>query len=305
MGFKIPTILGLGILVIGAGLGVFLTSQNQIFFTKASSSPEPNNVNIANITDRSVSIFWKTNEESTGFIKSGTSQDNLDKTYLDDRDQKTPQNHRLHFVTLSDLQPETTYYYKIQSGESLYPNNPLSFKTSGKVETFSFEPIAGSVIDKNFEPTKEAIINLELPNAQKLAAITLVAGNFIFPLNNFKTADLTAPLPKPISPIKAKLSIEGTDISSEVTFGFPLEAPSLPPITLGKNIDFSSEIKTSTSSGKSLLYDVNADGVLNAADVSLLFKNFGKVSSNSAKFDLNKDGLINQDDVNLLVVFLK
>ena len=57
---KIPTILGLVILIGGVFVGVFLTNKNTNFISKASGDCSPINPQITNITNNSVSVSFLT-----------------------------------------------------------------------------------------------------------------------------------------------------------------------------------------------------------------------------------------------------
>lgn len=262
---KIPTLLGLSVLVVGLIFGVYLVVKNPTnFFTRANISNAPTNSAVVNISTNTASIFWQTQDSSSGFIQLGTTK-SLSMTYRDDRDSKGPQNHSLHFVTLDNLSPNTTYYYKINSAGIAYPSGePLSFKTSSNVPGLGYQPIIGTIIDTNFHPVDEAIIVLNTPEAQQLATISKVAGNFILPLTDIKQTDLTTPFNltkfKPI----ATLTIISPKQTSRVTIKLPLQNPTLKPIVLGQDLDLVPQ--ESSSSTTFPPGDINHDGVVNSLD---------------------------------------
>lgn len=305
---KIPTLIGLGILLIGLAGGVYLTTENQILKTRAAVLSTPKNINIYNLSANSAAISWQTDEAATGFIQAGAIGQKK-SAYRDDRDSETPQPHKLHFVTLTNLIPDTTYYYQIYSGQIIYPNIPAVFTTPSTTQALNWNPIVGTILDIHNRPIDEALIVFELEDAQKLAAITKTGGNFIMPLSNLRTTDLTKSFFGNNTPHKAKLIITGPLNSSETTITIPPESSSLPPITLGQNTDLAP--KSAGVSAEIQKYDLNGDGIINAQDVSIILKNFGaidKTSSISAekqKIDLNKDGIIDQKDVNLILPYLK
>lgn len=304
---KIPTLIGLGVLLIGLAGGVYLTTQNQILKTKAASSLTPKNVNVYNLSESSAAIFWQTDEAATGFVQAGTSQMPNKSTYRDDRDISTPQPHKLHFVTLTNLTPNTTYSYQIYSGEIIYPNTPATFTTLSPTKTLNWNPIVGTIINPDNRPVDEALIVLELANAQKQATITKTGGNFIMPLSNLRNADLSKSFSENNTPYKAKLIISGPQSSSQASILVPSENSSLPPVILGKDTD----LTQNNVSAEIQKYDLNGDGIINATDLSIVLKNFGdikntaSISAEKQKIDLNKDGLIDQKDVNLILPYLK
>lgn len=306
---RIPTLLGLGVLLIGIGVGVLLVNGREIFQSQAAPSLAPQNIQVTNIANTHVSISWQTDTATAGFIQAGTSN-NTDQSFKDDRDQNLPQKHVLHFVTLTNLAPNTTYYYKIVSDTFTYPaGSPYSFKTTAQETTNTYPALIGQILNGNRQPVSEALVSLHL-NGQNLAAITKVAGNFILPLVNVTI---------PGTNINASLIIsDGTTTSVEKIL-LPKSDP-FPPFTLGKNEDFTiiatpsaSLSPTATPSATpteqpkpALRGDLNGDGLVNFLDRVILVQNFGTKPRNKqseAVFkaaDLNGDGIVDQKDLNIL-----
>lgn len=293
---KIPTLLGLGFLVIGLALGVFFVTRNQLLIFKTQAAPEavPEKITVANLSANSVSIFWQTKEAVTGFIQAGTSN-SLGLTFRDDRDTGVPKPHILHFVNLTNLQPDTTYYYKINSESNIYPNNtPLTFKTAPSSGSSFFQPIIGTIINTSLQPVDEAFVIIDAGQNKLLATVTKIAGNFILPLTL---------LPNPQTPdFTADLIIFDAVKSSRVTLKLPA-AKSLPPIVLGQDLDLTASYNPSPSPTPAFVYDVNGDGVVNSLDLSTVYKNSGKNFKNP-KADINQDGVVDDKDVKLLIPFI-
>lgn len=309
---KIPTLVGLTILLIGLAGGVYLVTQNQTLKSKAAVSFQPKNINIANLNDTSATIYWQSDEATSGFIQAWIgSQDK--SVYRDDRDPSSPESHKLHFVTLTKLQPNTTYFYQIHSGSVTFPEQPASFKTIATTQTLDWSPLVGTIIDTNNQAVDEVIITLDLPETHKLATITKTGGNFILPLAEVKVADLTSP-PSPNTTYAAKLNVLGTLKTAQATILLPPQDVALPPVVLGSNVDLTKQEKpvpqitpkiSSISAGINK-YDINGDGVVNFTDLSIVLQNFGPTAnSKNPKADLNGDGVIDQKDSNLLLTQLK
>lgn len=303
---KIPTLVGMAILLIGLIGGVYLATQNQSLKSKAAVSTQPKNINVVNLNSTSASIYWQTDEATTGFIQAGIiSQNKI--VYRDDRDISSPQPHKLHFVSLTNLQPNTSYSYQIYSGPETYPTSgQLDFKTTSEVPNLDWPPLVGTIIDINNQAIDEAIIILNLPEAQKLATIAKAGGNFILPLSDIKTADLTSSLA--IDKIySAKLEILGTDKTAQATVSLPPQTVGLAPITLGNIVDLTQTTPQIASPSAALnKYDLNSDGIVNFADLSIVLQNFGPVAeAKNPKADLNNDSVIDQKDVTLLNTYLK
>ncbi|MCL4366917.1 dockerin type I domain-containing protein [Patescibacteria group bacterium] len=306
---RIPTLFGLFILIASVVLGVFLVTKNQTLNTQAQVSQLPQEVNVSNITANSAAIYWYTDNPATGFVKlnqTGNSQ----ATFLDERDSDSPAQHKFHFVTLTNLQPNTTYYYKIVSGTLTYPTNDwLNFST-GVDSQQTYPSIVGTVLNQNLQPTQEALVTLDIPGAQSLATVTKISGNFILPMNELKNSNLTQAFQIPSAGMSAKLTITDHQHSSEVTLPLPLINPVLNPIILGQNLDLSASNNIPTPTIQPAVvnnpnlqkYDLNQDGIINSLDLSLLNKNFSNKPTD-LRFDLNGDGVVDQKDADLLKKF--
>ncbi|MBI4037266.1 fibronectin type III domain-containing protein [Candidatus Daviesbacteria bacterium] len=283
---KIPTLLGLGVLLIGLLVGVALVAKPQFLTSRAAVSAVPKNITVVNLSGTTASIYWQTEQETTGFVKLGTTT-TTDQTFTDDRDSGVPKPHLLHFVTLTNLSPNTTYYYKVTAGSTIYPTKaPLTFQTVTDTPLSDNQPIIGTALNADLTPASEAVITLKLPNAT-LATITKMAGNFILPLANLSSFTATT---------SATLTIFDFQKSSKVQIQLP-STSILPPITLGEDLDLTPKVASPTSTRAK--YDLNGDGVVNSLDLAIILKNLGK-NPKIKQADLNEDGVVDQKDVNLM-----
>lgn len=261
---KIPTLLGLGVLIAGLTSGVFLVSTNQIFKSQASPSFEPLGIEISNISDTQATVSWSSQSPISGFVKASENL-SLDQTYKDDRDESTPQNHHSHFVTLRNLTPKTTYHFKIQSGATLYPDTPLTFTTSGEVSTQNLLPIIGQILTPDYLPADDVLVLLNIPGSQKLASITKSGGSFILPLAQLLTEDLSTDYLLPETQVKAHSIIIGSSGKSKVELTLPLSNSEIPPVIIGQDQVLEAEEPTATPSPTPKL-DLNDDGIVNSVD---------------------------------------
>ena len=73
-----------------------------------------------NVTARQAGVFWETETADQGWILYGSEANKTDKIALDPRDSTNEKSNRLfHYAVIKDLQPETTYYYKIISNNDI------------------------------------------------------------------------------------------------------------------------------------------------------------------------------------------
>ncbi len=68
-----------------------------------------------NVTDNQATIWWETSSPAATIVKYGTDPNNMNQTA------QQPWGNQSHSVQISNLQPNTTYYYQVQrpSGEVL------------------------------------------------------------------------------------------------------------------------------------------------------------------------------------------
>lgn len=294
--FKIPTLLGLTIIILGIFGGVYLTLQNQTFISKASPDIRTQNLTIANISDDSVNISWQTSTSSVSFVSFGLTSAN-EQTVLDDRDSKTPKAHLIHYMTIKNLLPKTNYFYKITSGK---------FSETGKFTTAvplniqsGFRPIIGSVLNGDI-PLDEGIAYLSIADANVASALIRDNGNFLIPISQIRKSDLSEGFPLE-DETTATLTIISARGEAKALFKLKDVNKGLPTIKLGENLDL-----TISKPVSSLDYDLNSDGVVNSTDNSILLQNFGNNPKNEQsstmfkKADLNSDGVVDQKDLDLM-----
>ena len=322
---KIPTLLGLSLLVIIGGVGVitYLYINRQLFNSKNSLNPK--NIQVVNITDTSATIMWQTDQKTTGALQFSNSPV-LDKEQNDDRDKLNLQPHLIHFVTLKNLTDQTSYFYKIKANDSTYPSSNLNFKTAPKLvdeqpQLPNNQSIQGTVLDNNLQPIDEALVFLKIKDASVLAVVTTTGGNFLIPLTILRTQDFTKPFiitPK----LAANLEIVKGDQKSVVNLNLPLDSPALPPMLLGQDLNLigyqasaSAYLKVGSSgipaTASTILktpplnkFDLNGDGKVNTIDLATLLANLGKNPKNP-RADLNGDGVVDSKDFSLMKQALK
>ncbi|MBP7343893.1 MAG: fibronectin type III domain-containing protein [Clostridia bacterium] len=93
---------------------------------------------IANLTDISVVIAWRSSEKEEGYVKYGTSKTNLNNEMIDSRDTLTTKGkYYSHYVSSDRLSPNTTYYFEIHSGNKVYDKSgsKYSFTTFSTLST--------------------------------------------------------------------------------------------------------------------------------------------------------------------------
>ena len=78
-------------------------------------------VRVTNVRDITFSVSWMTNQSATGEVHYGTNPANLDQIACDDRGAATSDD--THYVTLTGLSPNTTYFFDAVSNSTVDDHN--------------------------------------------------------------------------------------------------------------------------------------------------------------------------------------
>ncbi len=302
---KIPTLLALILIVAVIGLGFFFLFINNKNKNNQLKIVNPQELLVSNITDTTATIIWHTEIPIVGKVRIN----NL--VQPDDRDlNKQKTKRQTHFVTVSNLNPDTNYQFQIEMDGLLYPDNPVQFKTISTAlneraqNEQNYSPIRGTILNQQQEPVDEALVVIKLPNAIPKATFVTTAGNFILPLTKLITNDLTDTVK--INDKPATIEARKSTRASLIQISLPLKNQSLAPITLGKNenmIDFLSQ-PTGTPQPlefqqQTVGFDLNNDGKINTLDSSLITDPIARQQFNQAA-DFNNDKIIDEKDLDLI-----
>lgn len=235
--YKIPTIIGIAILIIGTFTGVFFLQKNQIFRIGASTTVVPKDVRVTNLSDNSATISWITGSATSTFISWGESQQSLNKI---ENESDTYQKFSTHSITITGLKPVTTYHFRINSEGTSFENNgvPWQFTTGEAITTNQNSyPISGSVISASGQVSKRALVYVTV-NGYNLSTLTSDSGNFVLQLGSARTADLKNIAE--IDPARTLLVIFVQAESGETSSAqiYPQSSNPTPPLVLGQVQDF-------------------------------------------------------------------
>lgn len=314
---QIPTLLGIFFVVGGIVLSVALTFQVKRTQTQAQQPLSPQYTQITNLSGSSLTVSWITSKPTSGFISFGETP-SLNQTSLDDRDVETGKAgiYQTHHVTLTNLKPETEYFFKIGSGQKLFGKNGEEFqvKTASKFTSSSVsDPTYGQVLKPDGSAAEEAIVYLTIPGCILLSSLVKTSGNWLIPKNLSLKEDSSSFCTYPKRGGEFEIFVQGGDQgTSKATVLTGLDQP-VPNITLGKDYSFRdlsllkplgtpqpSPTAPIESASPSLLGDLNKDGVVNTWDLAILKSNFGESPQNK-EADLNQDGVVDQKDLEILL----
>lgn len=270
--WKIPTILGLVILLLGVFAGVYLVGNSQIFKIGADETAAPRNVKISNISDNSFTITWTTDKATLGFVKWGESDSSLSSIETDETNSKS----FTHTVTIRGLLASTKYFFVINSDGTDFLNNsiPWEASTGGALNLLDdLIYVSGSVVSPTGEPIPSAIVHATIGGATTMSTITSVNGGWIIPLSHIRKNNLNEYYEissKDILEIIVFASENGTSSAQALA----AKANPLPPMVISKTHDFRN-INLKNSDDKPVAQldlpesESNKDSKLNVSDQAL------------------------------------
>lgn len=241
--YRLPTILGLLLLLLTVAGGLILIRQGSTFLLRASPEIIPQQVKTTNVADDGFTISWITDDQTSGFVKYGPDI-NSALVAADDRDQLSGKtgNFFTHHVTLKSLNPATNYYFKIGSGKKIFDNNgqPYQLKTAPSLQTTSppNDVAYGVVVDENDLPVQGVIVYLSLANATTLSALTKSSGNWAIPLNLARSGDLSSYAPYDREASVEEIFAQGGPAGTATVIATTKNDSPLPKILLGQSFDF-------------------------------------------------------------------
>jgi len=145
-----------------------------LFFMSAANSFGAltiSNIKVTDLTDKRVIISWTTDIQADGRVHYGTDKDNLSLVRSDIRNGGSYYN---HYVEITGLNPDTTYYYRVESNSVRSPR--YSFHTPQETTVGLSYSIGGHVFDRNGEPAEGGIVYLTLKNWSDVVPVTSLIG---------------------------------------------------------------------------------------------------------------------------------
>lgn len=235
-----PVILGLVLLFISLGVGVFFINQTRTFGIKASPQLSPQQVKISNTGSNYFTVTWSTTDKTTGAISvSEAATDEQIRKDFRDQEKKVLTSSSLHFINVDNLKPQTKYFFKVISGGKIYDNsgNPFEVTTAGQKIPADNDIASGKILTTDSRPAVGAIVFLSLANTTSQAAITDSNGNWIIPLATARTTDLTDFSNYDRQTQIEEISVKSEEESATATLTTGYDNPT-PEIVLGQNYNF-------------------------------------------------------------------
>ncbi|MFZ3301713.1 MAG: Ig-like domain-containing protein [Microgenomates group bacterium] len=234
---KLPTILGVVILVFGIVAGVTLINSRQVFKIGANVDAVPKNVRVTNITDSSATVTWTTDIKSKGFVKWGKSELSLSKVALEDENEPS----LVHSANIIGIDQGSTVSLKINSDSKDYDNQGLAWQattTNTKVSSTENQIASGTVLNSDGSTPARAIVYLSI-NGTVISALTSIEGNFVIPISNYiaSVSDSTA----------IEISVQGGTAGTTQAVIYPKSIKFIPAMILGRSYDFRTAVENTTT----------------------------------------------------------
>lgn len=242
----LPKFFGIFVLLFSLG-AIFWLSRNVVLFeTRAALGDTPKEVQVSNIKENAFSVSYTTDAAVTGSISYGKDT-NLAEVAFDDRDDGSPSPHKVHHITITNLNPGTKYYFSIASGGSVFQNNSVPYEVTtakaGIANSSSKIPVQGTVVLEEGAAPAEALVYISADDpasssggSQLLSTFLTPDGSYNKTLDALLKKDLSGPVDlSPTTTLTAKIT--DSVITSSVSF-FMANANPIPQVILSKNYDF-------------------------------------------------------------------
>ncbi len=235
------------ILLIGSFFAVrtYLPAQ-----TSLAQSDSIELMQVTNIFPTQTTVVWKSENKQEAWLTWGTKENDLSNIAYDDRaGEKSGQSYSYHSVTLKDLSPETTYYFKVTDGKSFFAKNGkdiFTFSTISNLKQSTHnKPAYGKYVVDN-KPMGSAIVLIEHPAIYPLSTVTKPSGEWLIPFNytvNKKTGALYILKPEDIVSISV---LDETGKTTRVTARTLQLSPLKDPIKNGALANLTTPKETSS-----------------------------------------------------------
>ncbi|MBU1129890.1 hypothetical protein KKE45_01050 [Patescibacteria group bacterium] len=175
---KIPTVLGILILLITVFATTYLTKLTTFLSSKASSDCIPVNIQITNLTHQSADLSFLTPQECLVDV-------NINNQLISDSFQSISPKSKIHYFQIDGLEQDSVYQYILIANGKEIKNDQFIIKThltiSGSIPDSNLA--WGKILQNNQKPASVAIIYLNIPGAAPMSSFITSIGNWNIPLS--------------------------------------------------------------------------------------------------------------------------
>lgn len=297
---QIPTILGLLILFVALISGVLLFGQGTgVFAPRATPQTTPKNIRISNVTDKTFTISFYTDESTVAFVKYGEEEKSLDKQSSDDRDQLSGvvKDYRLHHITVRSLEPGKDYYYVLGTGSSTFDNDGQPYKITTIAKQNQSPPnnqtVYGNALNADGTPAEGAVVYVYGESMGTLSNLVKSSGSWGIALANaFSLDKSTYATINDDSPIEIKVQGIEPDLFSAVETTISSAQP-IANLILGQNGTASeSSVASDTADSEGLDKEELLADIESATDSSSATSTEGSTLSSTLATDSSTSGAL-------------
>ncbi len=237
---RIPTILGIFLLMALISGFVVLFERLSRGDSAAAGNPTPQNVQFTNVSDSGFTVTWLTQNPATGAILvRGTKQKT--KTVFDERDTTgTLKKYIAHSTSFRDASADTEYEVNVLSNGKEYLDGGKPYRISSAPvlagDGTGLEPAYGSIVSQDNQPATGALAFVTIEGAQTLSTLVSSSGSWLVPLNLVRRTDLSqylATKERMTESINVQLNGQETSAITDTLNDAPV-----PTMVLGKTYDF-------------------------------------------------------------------
>lgn len=117
---------------------------------------------LTNVTDVSFSVVWRSAIKEDGYIKYGLSKTDLSVEASDYRDSLSSLgSYSSHIIESDRVEPDTTYYFEVYSGDSVYDNEGEKYSVTTLPTLASappFETKSGKILNAGSDPSDWVLV---------------------------------------------------------------------------------------------------------------------------------------------------
>lgn len=243
---RIPTLLGLFVIVLTIGATSYLVGKPTFFQGNASPTSNPQDIRITNISDTSATVSYITAGPVLGTLNFGKDA-NFGQTITDDKDKNQIKEHKIHGFTINNLDPSTKYFFKITSGQDSFLNNGLPYEltTGPNISTAgNVGFIVGKVVTPDGNNPNEGIVYATSDGVSPLSTNIKNDGTYTISLETLRNQDLSS-----FVNLKSSSTIKLLVISDSGSSSIQIQAKGInnvPVIVLSQNYDFVEESPSPT-----------------------------------------------------------
>lgn len=261
---KLPTIIGIIVLIGGLAAGVLLIQYRQIFKLGASPDTTPQDVKVTNISDKSFTVSWITDKPTVGYLNFGETG-SPDQTARDT--ESIAKN--IHQVIVLAAKPSTNYFFKINSDGVEMDNSGIPWKTKTGPAILA-QPdskiISGAVMTAGGRPAGGILVYVNASGMSPISTRTSAGGTWIIPIGTARTSDLAAPINLASNPLLEIFVQGGADGVSSAQI-YTNSANPVPNIILGQTHNFKDQPANNTDSLPKANVDIPEDSNQSGFDV--------------------------------------